>query len=87
MTLEQIRSSDKDFLIPADIAEVLDCNPHSIRIEAANGTLPFHVIRVGSRTKIPRMAFLAWMDGTDANENRAIASSADGQPGADQTER
>ena len=81
MTLEQIRASDKDYLIPADIAEVFGCDPHIIRIEAKAGTLPFNAIRVGSRTKIPRLAFLAWMDGTNANENRAIASSADGPTG------
>ena len=63
MTLEQIRSSEKPVLIPADVAEVLGCNPHAIRIRAAEGTLPFPCVRIGSRTKIPRLGFLRWMDG------------------------
>ena len=63
MTLEEIRKSDKDILLPRDIAEVLQCDPHAIRVRAAQGSLPFPYIRVGSRTKIPRIGFLAWMDG------------------------
>ena len=64
MTLDEIRKSDKVFLIPTDIAEILGCNPHAIRIEAKNGTLPFDYVRLGSRTKILREGFLSWIDGS-----------------------
>ena len=63
MTLTEIRRSDKAFLIPKDIAGVLACDPHAIRVGAANGTLPFPYVRCGNRTKIPREGFLAWMEG------------------------
>ena len=63
MTLDEIRKSDKPYLIPSDVAEVFGCNPHAIRIRAQAGTLEFPYFRSGSRTKIPREAFLAWMEG------------------------
>lgn len=62
MTLDEIRASDKDFLIPEDLAGVLGCNPHVIRIEAKNGTLPFPYVRLGTRTKVPRLPFIRWME-------------------------
>ena len=63
MTLEEIRRSDKAILIPADVAEVFGCHPHAIRIKARNGTLEFPYSLIGSRVKIPREGFLAWMEG------------------------
>ena len=63
MTLQQIRESDKAILIPADVAEVLGCHPHAIRIKARNGTLEFPYTLIGSRVKIPREGFLNWMEG------------------------
>ena len=71
MTLSEIRRSDKAFLIPRELAETLQCDPHYIRVGAADGSLPFPYIRCGNRTKIPREAFLAWMDGRVANEKSA----------------
>jgi hypothetical protein len=64
MTLEEIRKSDKVWLTPSDVAEVLGCDPHSIRIQAhtAPERLGFPVCVVGSRTKIPRKPFLAFVD-------------------------
>ena len=74
MTLTEMRQSDVPCLRPADVAEVLGCHPYAISLRAKNGTLPFPFFRSGNRTKIPRTAFLAWMDGkypqdgTEANE-------------------
>lgn len=61
--MDEIKRSGKDFLIPTDIAGILGVNPHAIRIGAANGTLRFPYIRLGTRTKIPRIAFIKWMEG------------------------
>lgn len=63
MTLEEIRRSDKDVLTPADVAGVLGCNPHSIRIQAQENPymLGFNVCVVGTRTLIPRLPFLQFM--------------------------
>lgn len=63
MTLEEIRRSDKPFLTPGDIAPVLGSDPQTIRVTArvAPEQLGFPVARVGNRTKIPRVAFLAFL--------------------------
>lgn len=75
--MEQIRESDKTYLVPVDVAEVFGCNPHIIRIKAENGTLEFPYFRSGNRTKIPREAFLAWMDGRYENEKPRYGNSAE----------
>ena len=67
MTLEEIRRSDKDLLIPADVAEVLGCHPFTVSVKAKDGTLPFPFFRSGNRTKIPREAFLKWIQGGAEN--------------------
>ena len=63
MTLEEIRSSPKLFLTPADIAEVLGSDPQTIRIVARDhpARLGFPITRVGKMTKIPRLPFLAYL--------------------------
>lgn len=63
MTLAEIRASTEDVLIPKDIAGVLGCHEHSIRLAAKEKDLPFPVVVIGSRVKIPREAFLRWFDG------------------------
>lgn len=63
MTLDDLRRIDKDFLIPREVASVLGCNPYAISVEAREGTLPFPYIRTGTRTRIPRLGFIAWMEG------------------------
>lgn len=70
MTLEQIRQSSKAFLIATDIAEVLGCAAQNIRDQARNrpDLLGFPVTVVRSRTYIPRMAFLRYIDGEYLNE-------------------
>ena len=63
MTLEELRASDKVFLTPADVAPVLGCDPHSIRVAAHQRPelLGFPVIVIGSRVKIPRIPFLIFL--------------------------
>lgn len=65
MTLSEIRASGKDFLIPTDIAPILECDPQYIRIMAREkpALLGFPVMVVGRRTKIPRVPFLKFMGG------------------------
>lgn len=67
MTIEEIKASQKAYLIPADIAPVLGCDPQAIRFMAAEcpERLGFPVIRMGSRTKIPRIPFLKFMIGDE----------------------
>lgn len=70
MTLQQIESDTREILIPADIAPILECDPHDIRVAAHQRPelLGFPVILIGNRVKIPRLAFLNFMKGTKPEE-------------------
>ena len=62
MTLDEIRSSAQIMLTPADIAPVLGVNPQSIRA-ADPVDLGFPVAKIGTRTLIPRLPFIAFVEG------------------------
>ena len=53
----------KDFLTDEQVAPVLKCNPATLHMQAIKGPkkLGFPVIVMGSRVKIPRRPFLAYM--------------------------
>ena len=65
MTWTEILKSDKDMLTPEDISEVTGSNPQTIRLSAKQHPeligypFAFH----GSAMKIPRIGFIAWMEG------------------------
>ena len=63
MTLNEIKASEAVMLKPADVADVLGCDPHSIRVQAHEypESLGFNVILLGNRTLIPRKAFLRFL--------------------------
>lgn len=63
MTLEEIKSSPKIFLTPADVAKVLGCDPHTVRCMARQRPelLGFEFTFSGNRMKIPRLAFLRFL--------------------------
>lgn len=65
MTLDEIRTSDKAFLIATDISDILGCDPHNIRLMAKQRPelLGFPVCVVGTRVKIPRVPFVQFFDG------------------------
>lgn len=66
-TLDEVRRSNKPFLIPDDIAPILGCHPQAIREEARDRGLPFPFILIGNRTKIPRLPFIEFMTKLPAN--------------------
>lgn len=74
MTLEEIKSSDKLFLTPQDISEVLKCDPQLLRWTAKNAPLRlgFPVTVVGNRTRIPRLQFLAYLEGKMPSDSTAL---------------
>lgn len=65
MTLNDIKAMDKEFISPAVVAQVVGCDPQSIRIQARENpdALGFPVSVQGTRTRIPRRAFVRWMEG------------------------
>ena len=65
MTLEELKKLDKDVITPAEAAQVLQCDPHWIRVAAHQNKslLGLPVIILNSRVKIPRLAFIKYMEG------------------------
>lgn len=65
MTLDEIRNSTKEVLTPAEVAEVLGCDPQDVRVAAKlhPERLGFNVAVIGTRVKVPRLAFIRWMEG------------------------
>lgn len=67
MTFEEIERSDREILIPKDIAPILGCSAYNINLQAREdrekgiNSFPFPVIMIGSRVKIPRRAFVEVM--------------------------
>lgn len=67
MTLLEIKNSDKDMLTPNDIAEIIGCKPYTISVQVKEdkenciNSFPFPTIKIGSRTRIPRLPFLKAM--------------------------
>lgn len=61
--LQAILGSEKEFLLPAEVAQVLGCSPQHIRVAAREKPelLGFPVIVIGTRVRIPRLAFLRFM--------------------------
>lgn len=65
MTLDDLKRLDREYLTPAQVAEVLGCDPQGIRVWARQRPegLGFPVCIVGSRTKIPKRPFIQFMEG------------------------
>lgn len=68
MTIEEIEGLEREYLVPAQIAPILGCDPQDIRVAArqAPERLGFPVTVIGTRTKIPRRSFLRWLVGRGA---------------------
>lgn len=67
MTLDEIRSYESEFLTPAQVAPVLGCDPQDIRVTAKRHPerLGFNVSVIGTRVKVPRLAFIHWLEGKE----------------------
>jgi hypothetical protein len=65
VTLDDIKAIDREWLTPAQVASVLGCDGQDIRVQARTdpARLGFPVVVVRSRTKIPKRAFIAYMEG------------------------
>ena len=69
MTLSEMKGVSRDYLTPKEVAGCLGCTPYAINQQAAAdaGKLGFPVIMVGKRVKIPRVAFIRFMEGDGSN--------------------
>lgn len=65
MTLQEIKNMDREFITPGIAAKILGCDPQYLRITArqAREELGFPVVILRSRVKIPRLAFIRYMEG------------------------
>lgn len=63
MTLDEIRALDRPMLLATEVAPVLGCDPQWVRDTARDNpkSLGFPTVRIGTRTRIPRIPFLAYM--------------------------
>ena len=63
MTLQEIEAIPREVLLPSEIAGCLNSNPQDIRVQAQKDPqkLGFPVVVIGSRVKIPKKAFIAFM--------------------------
>lgn len=68
-TLDEVIRSDKEMLTPADVAPILGVKPYSINVQVSQdiirgvNSFPFEVMKIGTRVKIPRLAFIRSMRG------------------------
>lgn len=65
MTLDDLRNMETVFITPKIAALFLKCDPHLIRVQARTNpaALGFPVTVLKSRTKIPRLAFIRYIEG------------------------
>lgn len=62
-TIKDLQASSAPVLTPAQVADVLGCDPHWIRVASRDNPalLQFPVQRIGNRVKIPRIPFLRFL--------------------------
>lgn len=66
MTIEDIRNSDKTSLTISDIGRVVGIRPDKLRYQALTDAskLGFPICVAEKTVRVPRLGFLAWLDGT-----------------------
>lgn len=64
MTLEDLKAMDQEFITPAIAAPIIGCDPNGIRFAAHHepDSLGFPTTVIGTRVKIPRRAFIRFIE-------------------------
>ena len=64
MTWNELLTSEKQFVLAQDVAQIIGTSEHAIRVQARDdpGSLGFPVTRIGSRTYIPHTAFIRFVE-------------------------
>ena len=70
MSVEEMKTLTADYLTPKDIAACLGYTAYAINQQAAADAskLGFPTIIIGKRVKIPRKAFIHFMEGENTKE-------------------
>ena len=65
ITLEEVKSMTEEMLSPAIVAQVIGCSQYYISLQARTdpSKLGSPVCVMGKRTRIPRRAFIRFMEG------------------------
>jgi hypothetical protein len=65
MTLDELRKCHDGFLTPKQVAPLIGCDPYSINLQARKdpAKLGFPVTVMGCRVRIPRLAFIRFVEG------------------------
>lgn len=65
MTWQEIKTSDKLFLTADDVSEVLKCDPQTLRLAVKENRelVGFPCSIIGKTLRIPRPAFIRWVEG------------------------
>ena len=65
MTIEELKSYDKDFVFADDIKSIVGIDPANIRKQAHENPskLGFPVMVCGTKVRIPRKAFIKFIEG------------------------
>lgn len=69
MTIEEIKAYGRPMLTPAQAAPAIGMNPNTLRWQAKQypEKLGFHIINAKSRTYIPRLPFIEYVEGREPN--------------------
>lgn len=65
MTWQEMKQSDKMFLTADDVSEVLNCDPQTLRlaVREKKELVGFNCSMIGKTLRIPRQAFIKWVEG------------------------
>ena len=65
ITLEEIKKLDREMITVSEVASVIGIAPTRISYQAKTDPsfLGFNVVVAGDTVRIPRLAFIAWMEG------------------------
>lgn len=69
MTRADLEAMECDFLTPEQVAPIIGCKAHGIRVQAHDdpAMLGFPVSVIGKRTRIPRIPFIEFVFGKKEN--------------------
>ena len=65
MTFEELKQSNKEFVVAADIAPIVGCGQYALYLTARDHPerLGFPSMVMGKRVRFPRRAFIKWVEG------------------------